>query len=60
MEKVVWKGTVVEADTKDDLYWASQSMQERLTALYDIRDAIYDLKDKRIEKVVTKRSLFYQ
>jgi hypothetical protein len=58
MEKVVWKGTFAEAEAKDDIYWAAQSAYERLAALYDIRDAIYDISNKRIEKVVNKRSLY--
>ncbi len=58
MEKVVWKGTFAEAEERDNLFWASQTPQQRLASLLEIRYILYQDTDFKIEKVVTKRSLY--
>ncbi|KAA5533412.1 hypothetical protein F0919_12790 [Taibaiella lutea] len=57
MEKIVWKGSFAEAEEKDDIYWANQSMQQRLEALIDLRDVFFSDANPSIEKVVFKRKL---
>lgn len=60
MERTVWKGTFAEAEEKDNLFWASQSPEERLKALVDIRSAIFYEADNQIEKVVFRRHISEQ
>ncbi len=55
MEKVVWKGSFEEAENRDDIYWANQSMEERLEALVGLRDIFFHGANPKIEKVVLKR-----
>lgn len=58
---VVTKLSFEEAEEADNIYWAKTSVEERLNALFDLRQMVFGdnlQKKEKIAKVVFKRSLF--
>ncbi|MFT4154929.1 hypothetical protein [Parafilimonas sp.] len=49
-----------EAEEAEDEYWAKITMEERLNALIELRKIFINNSDvdTRIEKIVTKRSIY--
>lgn len=55
--KTVWKGSLSEAEERDNQYWSSLSAEERLQALIELRAVFFANAKTTIDKVVFKRKL---
>lgn len=56
MEKVAWKGTFAEAESREDAYWAATSFEERLAYLLEVRQIFFEDADAEMKKVFVKPS----
>jgi hypothetical protein len=56
---VVNKGTFAELESADDLYWSATNVEQRLSALIELRKTfLSNYKSQRIKKVVHKYNLY--
>ncbi len=55
--KTIWKGSMKEAEERDDNFWASQSEEKRLAMLMELRDTFFADAHTPIEKVVYKKRI---
>lgn len=58
IKSIVRKVTFAEAEVADDEYWAKASEEERLRELVELRNMFFEDADRRIKKVVSKRSRY--
>ena len=55
MIKSVWQGSFSEAEERDNIFWASQTEEQRLEALVEMRNTFFADANPKIELVVYKR-----
>jgi len=60
IKPIVRKVTFAEAELADDEYWAKATEEERLRELVELRNIFFGDADRRIKKVVSKRSRYEQ
>jgi hypothetical protein len=58
IKPIVRKVTFAEAELADDEYWAKATEEERLRELVELRNIFFGDADRRIKKVVSKRSRY--
>ncbi len=57
IERVIWKGSFAEAEQRDNDYWASQTPEERLATLINLRAIFFSDAATNIKKIVFKRNI---
>ena len=56
--RVVQTVSFVEAEKADDIFYASLSPEKRLEILMDLRRTIFGNRNRKIQKIVHKRSMY--